>query len=63
MNDTDDIITEAIALAETWQNRANDLMVPQENKRYKQLTRLLANPKDKILLTKLIWHPRFFFTP
>ena len=54
VNASDDIITEAIALAETWQNRANALMVPQEKKRYKQLARLLANPKDKILLTKLI---------
>ncbi len=54
MNDTDTIIKEAIDLAEAWQNRANDLMHPQEKKRYKQLARLLANPKDKILLTKLI---------
>ena len=54
MNSTDDIIKEAIALAKTWQDRANDLMVPLEKKRYKQLARLLANPKDKILLAKLI---------
>ncbi len=54
MNAIDDITTEAIAIAETWQKRANDLMVPQEKKRYKKLARLLANPKDKILLTKLI---------
>ena len=47
-------ITEAIALAEIWQNRANALLVPQEIRRYKQLTRLLVNPNDKILLTKLI---------
>ena len=54
MNATDTIIKEAIDLAEAWQNRANDLIHPQEKKRYKQLARLLANPKDKILLTKLI---------
>ena len=54
MDDREDIVKAAIALAETWQNRANALMVPQEKKRYKQLARLLANPKDKILLTKLI---------
>ena len=49
-----DITTAAIALAETWQKRANELCQPQEKKRYRQLARLLANPKDKILLTKLI---------
>ena len=54
MNDSNNIIREAIALAATWQNRANALMDPQERKRYQQLTRLLANPDDKILLTKLI---------
>jgi RHH-type proline utilization regulon transcriptional repressor/proline dehydrogenase/delta 1-pyrroline-5-carboxylate dehydrogenase len=54
MGDSEDIIKETIALAETWQNRANDLMRPQEERRYKQLARLLATPKDKILLTKLI---------
>jgi RHH-type proline utilization regulon transcriptional repressor/proline dehydrogenase/delta 1-pyrroline-5-carboxylate dehydrogenase len=54
MNDTNNIITAAIALAETWQKRANALLVPQEIKRYKQLARLLVNPNDKILLTKLI---------
>ena len=53
MGDSEDIIKETIALAETWQNRANDLMRPQEERRYKQLARLLATPKDKILLTKL----------
>ena len=51
---TPSIVKEAIALAETWQNRANELIHPQEKKRYKQVARLLANPKDKILITKLI---------
>ena len=54
MNDTDPMINAAIALAETWQNRANDLIKPREKKRYRQLARLLANPKDTILLTRLI---------
>ena len=54
MNASNDIISEAIALAKTWQDRANALMAPREKKRYKQLARLLANPNDKILLTKLI---------
>ena len=54
MTDTDGIITAAIALAETWQKRANALMAPQEKKRHKQLAGLLANPNDIILLSKLI---------
>lgn len=54
MNDTDTTIKAAIALAVTWQNRANELMKPREKKRYRQLARLLENPEDKILLTKLI---------
>ncbi len=54
MDVTEDTIKAAIALAETWQNRANELMQPPEKKRYQQLARLLTNPKDKILLTKLI---------
>jgi RHH-type proline utilization regulon transcriptional repressor/proline dehydrogenase/delta 1-pyrroline-5-carboxylate dehydrogenase len=54
MNADEEIIQAAIALAETWQTRANQLMRPKEKKRYQQLARLLENPKDKILLTKLI---------
>ena len=54
MPDNEDIIKTAIALAETWQKRANALLQPQEKKRYKKLARLLANPKDKIRLTQLI---------
>ncbi|MGD2186215.1 MAG: bifunctional proline dehydrogenase/L-glutamate gamma-semialdehyde dehydrogenase, partial [Desulfobacterales bacterium] len=54
MNNSDPIIKETIALAEKWLDRANQLMQPPEKKRYNQLARLLANPEDKILLTKLI---------
>ena len=54
MNSDEDIIQAAIVLAEAWQNRANELMRRREKKRYQQLARLLANPEDKILLTKLI---------
>lgn len=54
MNNPADINTEAIALAESWQKRATVLLQPKEKKRYNQLARLLSNPKDKILLTKLI---------
>ena len=54
MPENEDITKAAIALAESWQKRANVLLQPREKKRYSQLARLLANPKDKILLTKLI---------
>ena len=48
------IVKEAIALAETWQNRANALMTQRERSRYNQLARLQSDPKNKILITKLI---------
>ena len=48
------IIKAAINLAATWQNRANELITPQEKNRYKKLSQLLANPKDKIRLAKMI---------
>ena len=51
---THSIEKEAIVLAERWRERAEDLMSPEEKKRVKQLDRLVANSKDKILLTKLI---------
>jgi RHH-type proline utilization regulon transcriptional repressor/proline dehydrogenase/delta 1-pyrroline-5-carboxylate dehydrogenase len=54
MKNTDAIVKDAVALAETWQNRANELMTHRERGRYDQLARLLANPKDKIRLAKLI---------
>jgi RHH-type proline utilization regulon transcriptional repressor/proline dehydrogenase/delta 1-pyrroline-5-carboxylate dehydrogenase len=54
MKNTDAIVKDAVALAETWQNRANELMTHRERGRYNQLARLLANPKDKIRLAKLI---------
>ncbi|MCK5484787.1 MAG: hypothetical protein KAI86_01155, partial [Desulfobacterales bacterium] len=50
----DIMVKEAIALAETWQNRANELMNHRERSRYTRFARLLANPRDKIFLTKLI---------
>jgi RHH-type proline utilization regulon transcriptional repressor/proline dehydrogenase/delta 1-pyrroline-5-carboxylate dehydrogenase len=54
MKNTAQPVKEAIALAEIWQDRANALLNLREKSRYKQLARLLSNPKDKILLTKLI---------
>ena len=49
-----DIREQAIALAKSWQTRANELLTAEEEKIQQQMTRLLTNPKDKILLTKII---------
>ena len=49
-----DIIEQAIQLAKSWQTRANELLTSEEVKIQQQMTRLLANPADKILLTKII---------
>ncbi len=49
-----DIITQATQLAGSWQTRANELLTSEEKKIQQQMTRLLTNPADKILLTKII---------
>jgi hypothetical protein len=41
MQENETIIKTAIKLAATWQKRANELITPQEKKRYKKLSRLL----------------------
>lgn len=48
------IIKEAIALAETWQNRANRLLTSEEKGIAEQMMRLLTHPMDKVILTKMI---------
>ena len=45
---------EAIALATRWARRASLLMTKEEKQRGHQLTRLMANPVDKVTLTQLI---------
>lgn len=45
---------QAIELARSWQNRANELLTSEEEKIQQQMTGLLSNPADKILLTKII---------
>ena len=49
-----DIIAQATQLAKSWQTRANELLTSEEEKIQQQMTRLLSNPADKILLTKII---------
>jgi len=47
-------INEAIALAESWQNRANQLLTAEEKEIAEQMMRLLIHPLDKVILTKMI---------
>ncbi|MCF6185914.1 MAG: bifunctional proline dehydrogenase/L-glutamate gamma-semialdehyde dehydrogenase [Desulfobulbaceae bacterium] len=50
----ENIIKQAIELAETWQTRAEELLTSEEEHIQQQMTRLLTNPSDKILLAKII---------
>ena len=45
---------EATSLAESWLNRANELLTPEEIAYQGRMKRLLANPRDKVILTRLI---------
>jgi RHH-type transcriptional regulator, proline utilization regulon repressor / proline dehydrogenase / delta 1-pyrroline-5-carboxylate dehydrogenase len=50
----DTLIREAVTLAASWYRRAEELITPEEKERQKRIACLLANPKDKVLLAKLI---------
>ncbi len=52
--DEDMLIHEALTLAASWYGRAEELITPEERERQKRIASLLANPKDKVLLGKLI---------
>jgi RHH-type proline utilization regulon transcriptional repressor/proline dehydrogenase/delta 1-pyrroline-5-carboxylate dehydrogenase len=49
-----DLIEKAVATAEKWQNRANELLTAEEKGIQEQMLRLLTHPMDKVVLTKLI---------
>ncbi|MFH0995686.1 MAG: bifunctional proline dehydrogenase/L-glutamate gamma-semialdehyde dehydrogenase [Pseudomonadota bacterium] len=51
---TDTLSREAIALAESWQKRANELLSPEERAIQEMMMRLLASPMDKVILTKMM---------
>jgi len=51
---SDTIIKEAVAQAEAWQNRANELLTSEEKVIQDQLRRLLIHPTDKAVMTKMI---------
>ncbi len=50
----DEIVKETITLAETWQNRANNLLTHEEKGIQEQMRRLVTHSSDKVALTKLI---------
>jgi len=50
----DRIVSEAIALAEAWQNRAHELLTAEEKGIAQQMKRLAIHPLDKVILTKMI---------
>lgn len=48
------IMREAVALAEAWQNRANELLTGEEKEIQDQMLRLLTNPIDKVIMVRMI---------
>lgn len=48
------MIAQAIDLAQQWQDRANALLTKEERRIQRQMTRLIRNPTDKVVLTKMI---------
>jgi len=48
------LYAEAVTLAESWQSRANELLTKEEKHIQDQMKRLLTNPNDKVLLTRMI---------
>jgi len=54
MNQVEAIAQKATALAEKWQNRANELLTHEEMGIQEQMRRLLTHPLDKVVLAKMI---------
>jgi RHH-type proline utilization regulon transcriptional repressor/proline dehydrogenase/delta 1-pyrroline-5-carboxylate dehydrogenase len=50
----DMLVQEAVATAEKWQRRANELLTDEEKEIQKQMLRLLTHPTDKVVLTRLV---------
>ncbi|MCK8603969.1 bifunctional proline dehydrogenase/L-glutamate gamma-semialdehyde dehydrogenase [Desulfoferrobacter suflitae] len=50
----EETIRAAISLAETWQNRANQLLTAEEKDIQDQMLRLLTNPIDKVIMVRMI---------
>ena len=54
MQHMESIINKSVALAEKWQNRANELLRKDEKTFQNQMKRLLGNSMDKVVLAKMI---------
>ncbi len=52
--DSPEIIRKTLALAESWQNRANTLLTKNEKKRQQMMCRLLNHPSDKTVVMHLV---------
>ena len=54
MEDTSQILDDCLSLAERWQDRANTILTRQERSIQQQMMRLLRDPINKVVLTKMI---------
>lgn len=54
MHEHEKLIDDAIEQARSWQIRANDLLTKEEKNLQQRMKRLLNNPMDKVILTKMI---------
>ncbi len=54
MQNNNELIEKTIALAEKWQERANELLTKEEKKMQDQMACLLNNPQDKVTLINLV---------
>jgi acyl-CoA reductase-like NAD-dependent aldehyde dehydrogenase len=57
------IVTDALALARAWQDRANDLLTDEEKAIQAQMQRLMDHPMDKVVLTRMIDNNPHLWTP
>ncbi len=53
-SNTEQIVEEAVSLAEAWQKRADELLTAEEKGIAQQMKQLVTHPMDKVVLTKLI---------
>jgi RHH-type proline utilization regulon transcriptional repressor/proline dehydrogenase/delta 1-pyrroline-5-carboxylate dehydrogenase len=50
----DALASDAVRLAEEWQDKANAMLTAREKNHQRQMMRLIRNPLDKVILTKMI---------
>ena len=49
-----EVVQRAIVLAETWQNKASELVSDFDRKFHIKMNKMLSNPKDKVFLIELM---------